>query len=63
MAKIKELRILPPFAIGRLGSAEDPLDNYTIATETEGPLGYRTIVPAETLIVDEASGEISGSQI
>ncbi|WP_206530278.1 hypothetical protein [Nordella sp. HKS 07] len=63
MGKIKELRILPPFAIGRLGSAEDPLDNYTIATDAEGPLGYRTIVPAETLIVDEASGEISGTHV
>ena len=34
-ATIKELRILPPFAIGRLGSAPDPLDNYTIETEVE----------------------------
>src|SRR5262245_9626661 len=60
---IKQLRILPPFAIGRLGSASDPLDNYTIAADKEGPLGYRTIVPAETLIVDEATGEITGSHV
>jgi hypothetical protein len=26
---IKELRILPPFAIGRLGSASEPMDNYS----------------------------------
>ncbi len=60
---IKELRILPPFAIGRLGSAPDPLDNYTIATDREGPLDFRTIVPAETLNVDTATGEITGSHV
>ena len=27
---IRELRILPPLAIARLGSASEPLDNYTI---------------------------------
>lgn len=63
LGKIKELRILPPFAIGRLGSAEEPLDNYTITTEAEAPLDFRTIVPAETLIVDEASGEIRASHV
>lgn len=30
---IKGLRILPPFAIARLGSADDPMDNYTIELE------------------------------
>lgn len=60
---IKELRILPPFAIGRLGSAPDPLDNYTIETETEAPLDFRTIKPVETLTVDGATGEISGSHV
>lgn len=63
MSTIKELRILPPFAIGRLGSAEEPLDNYTIASDADAPLGFRTIVPAETLIVDDASGEISGTRV
>lgn len=62
-ATIKELRILPPFAIGRLGSAPDPLDNYTIVTDAEQPLGFRTIAPAETLTVDEATGEITGSHM
>lgn len=63
MGKIKELRILPPFAIGRLGSAPDPLDNYTIETDAEGPLGYRTIRPAATLTVDDVTGEISASRV
>ncbi|MFO0613385.1 MAG: hypothetical protein U0414_12390 [Polyangiaceae bacterium] len=56
---IRELRVLPPFAIGRLGSAEDPLDNFTILSDAERPLGFRKIVPQPTLVVDEATGEIS----
>jgi hypothetical protein len=54
---IKELRILPPFAIGRLGSADEPLDNYTIE-DAELPLSFRRIKGAPTLIVGETSGEI-----
>ncbi|MFN4142405.1 hypothetical protein [Aestuariivirga sp.] len=59
---IKALRILPPLAIGRLGSADEPLDNYTIEVDEQETLGYRRIVPAETLIVDPFTGEISGSR-
>jgi hypothetical protein len=62
-ATIRELRILPPFAIARLGSAPDPLDNYTIECDAAAPLGFRTIRPAETLSVSEATGEISGSHV
>ena len=50
---IRELRILPPLAIARLGSASEPLDNYTILENEERPLDYRTIVPQETLVVDD----------
>jgi len=46
---IKELRILPPFAIGRLGSASEPLDNYTIEDDPRNPLGFRQIKWAKTL--------------
>jgi hypothetical protein len=60
---IKALRILPPFAIGRLGSASEPLDNYTIKDDPDNPLAFRHIVPAKTLIVDEASGEITGTRV
>jgi hypothetical protein len=59
---IRELRILPPLAIGRLGSAKTPLDNFTIDLDidpqAEKPLGYRPIRPAPTLVVDEDSGAI-----
>src|ERR1700752_1222006 len=61
--KIRELRILPPFAIGRLGSAREPQDNYTIDADPAQPLGYRKIVPAQTLNVDEKSGEIESSTV
>src|SRR5262245_46008151 len=58
---IRELRILPPLAIGRLGSAPEPLDNYTVDDDPDHPLGFRTIKPARTFIVDPATGEITGT--
>ena len=60
---ISELRILPPFAIGRLGSADTPLDNFSIVSGSEQSLGFRRIVPAETLQVSETTGEISGKTV
>ena len=60
---IRELRILPPFAIGRLGSADAPLDNFTISTDPDEVLGFRQIVPAETLYVDDKTGEISRKSV
>jgi hypothetical protein len=60
---IRALRILPPFAIGRLGSAPEPLDNYTIEDDPDHPLGFRRIKGAPTLIVDEATGEIRESRV
>ena len=63
MTRIKALRILPPFAIGRLGSADEPMDNYAIEIDpppasAKEPLGYRALEPLRTLIVGERSGEI-----
>ncbi|MEA2874795.1 MAG: hypothetical protein QOH67_5170, partial [Hyphomicrobiales bacterium] len=62
---IQQLRILPPFAIARLGSAEEPLDNFYIDVDLdaklEKPLDYRAIKPAPTLIVNEDTGEIAGA--
>ena len=55
---IKDLRILPPFAIGRLGSAPEPMDNYTIEDDPDHPLGFRRLAGAPTFVVDERSGEI-----
>lgn len=60
---ITELRLLPPLAIGRLGSADEPLVAYELHVSSEDPLDYRKIVPATTLEVDVASGEIVRSYV
>jgi hypothetical protein len=57
---IQEIRILPPLAISRLGSAPAPLANYDVVVRPEDPLGFRQIVPAPTFVVDRATGEITG---
>ena len=54
---ILELRILPPLAIGRLGSSPEPMDNY--ALDDSRPVGYRRLLPADTLHVDRATGRIA----
>jgi hypothetical protein len=53
---IKEIRLLPPLAIGRFGDSAEPMHNYdaTIGSAT----GFRDLVPADTLIVEPNSGEI-----
>jgi len=55
MAEIAEIRILPPFAIARLGSSSDPMDNYDLVLTD--PIGARHITDAETLLVDDKTGE------
>ena len=55
MGEIVELRILPPFAIARLGSSADPMDNYELVITD--PIGHRRIQDADTLLVDRATGE------
>lgn len=55
---IKELRLLPPLAIGRLGSADEPLAAFDLELSGEDPLDYRRIVPQQTFKVDAATGTI-----
>jgi hypothetical protein len=55
MLEIVEIRILPPFAIARLGSSTDPMDNYCL--EIIDPIGPRHITDAETLQVNRETGE------
>jgi len=59
---ILELRILPPIAVARLGSSETPLDAFDLEIPADEPLGYRRIVPQETLDVDPHSGAIRQSR-
>ena len=56
---IVELRILPPLAIGRLGSSEVPLEAFDLEVSDDEPVGYRRIVPRPTFRVDPATGELS----
>ena len=56
--KIDSLRILPPFAIGRLGGGA-PLDSYRIEVDDAAPLDWRTIVPKPTFELDPATGAIA----
>jgi hypothetical protein len=60
---ILDLRILPPLAFARLGSGSQPVDNYVLEDNPERPLDFRTIRPAETLYVDETTGEITRKAI
>lgn len=53
---IKELRILPSLAIGRMGSSPDPMDNYDV--EERAGKEFRQLVPRPTLNVDRATGRI-----
>lgn len=53
---IKEIRLLPPLAIGRFGSSAEPMHNYdAIVTSATG---YRDLRPAETLMLNPVTGEI-----
>ena len=62
MPAIRALRILPPFAIARLGSSETAMDNYSLETtpaaSNAAPLGYRKLVPRETLVLGDIDGEV-----
>jgi hypothetical protein len=56
---IQELRILPSLAVARLGASATPLANYRLDVDKKIPLGYRKIVPDETLELDIKSGKIA----
>jgi hypothetical protein len=49
--KISALRLLPPLAFARFGSASKPQDNYELKIKEDNPLGFRQIHSAKTLIV------------
>ncbi len=55
---ISNIRLLPPFAIARFGSSSTPLEAFELAIADDASLGFRQIVPQETLEVDEESGSI-----
>ncbi|MEW6737913.1 MAG: hypothetical protein AB1489_41935 [Acidobacteriota bacterium] len=60
---IVELRILPPIAIARLGSASTPQEAFELEVVKDRPLDYRRIVACETFRIDSESGAITESYI
>jgi hypothetical protein len=57
--RIKALRLLPPLAFARFGSArEEPQPNFEVKINKDNPLGFRDIDPAQTLKV-EKDGSVS----
>ena len=59
MTIIKELRILPPLAIARLGAATSPMDNYEVEVNPAEPLGFRRLRPSKTFLVNTENGKIT----
>src|SRR3954465_3141500 len=55
---LREIRLLPPLAIARLGASSSPMDNYDVGLPKPNELGWRELTPATTFRVDEVSGEI-----
>jgi len=56
--KIISLRILPPIAIGRLGSSETPLEAFDLKVLEDKPLDFRHIDIKESFRIDPKTGEI-----
>ncbi|MBB6130945.1 hypothetical protein [Mucilaginibacter lappiensis] len=57
--KILALRILPPMAIGRLGSSGQPLMAFDLTVDQNKPLDFRSIVPQQSFVVDSFTGELT----
>ncbi len=53
---VKEIRILPPLAIGRFGSSSEPMHNYDAVINSAA--GFRELHPSATLLVNPGTGEI-----
>jgi len=56
--QILELRILPPVAIGRLGASTVPVEAYDLVVPKDKPLGFRTIVPTTTFMINPGNHQI-----
>lgn len=53
---VKEIRLLPPLAVGRFGDSAEPMHNYDAVISSAA--AYRDLVAADTLVLDSNSGEI-----
>lgn len=59
--QIIELRILPPVAIGRLGSSPIPVAAYDLVVPKNKPVGFREIRPRETFTIDEHTHQVTAA--
>lgn len=50
------MRILPPMAIGRLGSSDNSLMAFDLTVAKDKPLDFRQIIPEPSFTVDPATG-------
>ena len=57
---IKEIRILPPLAIARFGSS-DRADAQLRPVDPADAVGFRTLMPSETLVVHPQNGMVLGA--
>jgi hypothetical protein len=48
---IRELRVLTPFGIARLGPSHEPMDNYDVVLDPNDLAGSRSLKPAQTFWV------------
>lgn len=60
--EILSLRILPPMAIGRLGSSVNPLMAFDLQVQQDKPLDFRAIVPEKSFTVNPFNGELTVHQ-
>jgi hypothetical protein len=56
---IHEIRLLPPLAVGRFGSSDEPMHNYDVLPPRDANgTGFHVLQPAETLVVHPQDGSI-----
>jgi hypothetical protein len=59
--QIKEIRILPPIAIGRLGASPLPVAAYDLVVPDNKPLDFRQIQPQTTFTIDNIYHTVTAS--
>ena len=57
---MKYIMLLPPFAVSRIGSADEPVVNFDLVLKesAKGEPKRKQIVPAETIFVEKSTGRV-----
>ncbi|ETX05987.1 hypothetical protein [Candidatus Entotheonella palauensis] len=58
---MEALMLLPPFVLARVGSADEPVVNFTFQKSASAPgePDRQQIVPAETIFVERQTGRVT----